>query len=170
MGSSGTRSDLRSIKKAFKAMERAGENPKKVWRVVKKPMRDDQKEHMRAAEDSKGAKWKPLASSTVERRLSKGGRAGKHTKRGKLKKSAAKKLGKLLGNKLVSGSKFKVSRRSIKLTQTKVKWAGIHQHGGRAGRGNQIPKREFFYISDDLLAKTARHIARHIATAFNKGG
>jgi len=61
--------DLRSIKKAMRKMERAGQNPKAVWRVLRKPLRKDQKEHMRAGEDSKGGKWKPLSSATVQGRL-----------------------------------------------------------------------------------------------------
>lgn len=161
--------DLRSIKKAMRTMERAGENPKKVWRVLRKPLRKDQKEHMRAAEDSKGGKWKPLASSTIERRLSKGGRAGKFTKRGKLKKKAQRGLSKLLSQKLVSGAKVKITRSAIVIT-SKVPWAGVHQHGGRVGRGSMLPAREFFYVGDGLIKQTARALAKHIADAYNKGG
>lgn len=161
--------DLRSIKKAMRKMERAGQNPKKVWRVLRKPLRKDQKEHMRAGEDSKGGKWKPLASSTVQGRLSKGGRAGKFTKRGKLRKKAQRGLSKLLSQKLVSGAKVKITRRSISIT-SKVPWAGIHQHGGRAGRGSRIPAREFFYVGTPLVKQTARALAMHIAKAYSKGG
>ena len=161
--------DLRSIKKAMRKMERAGQNPKKVWRVLRKPLRKDQKEHMRAGKDSKGAKWKPLASSTVEGRLSKGGRAGKFTKRGKLKKKAQRGLSKILSQKLVSGAKVKITRKNLSIT-SKVPWAGVHQHGGRAGRGARIPAREFFYVGTPLIKQTALALARHISKAYNTGG
>ena len=163
------KADLRSIKKAMRKMERAGQDPKKVWRVLRKPLRKDQKEHMRAGEDSKGSKWKPLASSTIERRLSKGGRAGKFTKRGKLRKKAARGLSKLLSQRLVSGAKVKITRRAIAIT-SKVRWSGVHQEGGRVGRGSLIPAREFFYIGDGLIRQTADALAKHIADAYNKGG
>ena len=150
-------------------MERAGIKLRPVWRKVRTPLRKDQREHMKDQEDSKGAKWRPLASSTRDRRLSKGGRAGKFTKRGKLKKKAQRSLARVLSKKLVSGAKIKVTNRSIAI-RSKVPWAGIHQEGGRAGRGSMIPARQFMYISDRLATETATAIAKHIAKAFNKGG
>ena len=163
------KADLRSIKKAMRKMERAGADPRKVWRVLRKPLRKDQKEHMRAGEDSKGSKWKPLAASTIQGRLSKGGRAGKFTKRGKMKKKTSRGLSRVLSKKLVTGAKVKITRGSIKITSI-VPWAGVHQKGGRAGRGSRIPAREFFYVGDGLIRQTSRALAKHISEAYNKGG
>lgn len=161
--------DLRSLKKAFRKMERAGIDTRKVWRKVKTPLRKDQAEHIKDQKDSDGATWKPLAVGTRDKRLSKGGKAGKFTKRGKLKKSAERKLGRVLSRRLVSGAKVRITRRSISI-RSKVRWAGIHQHGGRAGRGAMIPKREFMYVSEELQIKATALLAIHIAEAFNTGG
>ena len=168
------KADLKSLKKAFRAMERAGGNPKKVWRSLRTPLRKDQKDHMRSGEDSDRAKWKPLAASTIAKRLTETGRANKFTKKGKKKKartarSAKRGLGKLLSTRLVSGARVKVTRSAISIT-SKVPWAGVHQKGGRVGRGSKIPAREFFYIGDPLLKMANKAFALHIAKAFNKGG
>lgn len=120
-------------------------------------------------EDSSGAKWAPLAASTVERRLSKGGRAGKFTKRGKLRKKAQRSLNRILSQKLVSGARFKSSRMEAKIT-SKVKWAGVHQEGGTVGKGSKIKAREFFYVGEELEKQAVKLIEKHVAGAFNKGG
>ncbi len=161
--------DLRSFDRAVRKMVKAGGDARKVWRKLRTPLRRDQRDHMRAQESSSGAKWAPLSSSTIEGRLARGGRAGKFTKRGKLKKGAARRLNRVLSAKLLTGAKVRIDRRFISIT-SKVPWAGIHQAGGVAGRNSRIPQREFMWIGDPLAKLGAKMLAKHIADAFNKGG
>lgn len=160
--------DLKDLRKAHKRMARAAGNLRKVWRKLRTPLRKDQREHMRAQEDSKGGKWKPLSTATRERRISKGGRAGKLTKRGRLKKKVVRDLSKILGQKLVTGARIKIDRREISITSKAGVVAGAHQKGLTVGKGSRLPKREFFYISTELAKKATIMLAKHMADAFNK--
>lgn len=150
-------------------MIRASKNVRKVWRKLRPELRKDQREHMRKQEDSKGGKWKPIAASTRERRLSKGGRAGKVTKRGRLKKKAVRDSMKLLGQKLVTGAKIKMDGRQMSITSKSGIVGGAHQKGATVGKGSKLPKREFFYISTKLAKLQRKMLAKHIADAFNGG-
>lgn len=157
--------DLRKLDKAIKRAEKAGFDLRPAFRLLRKPLRKDQKAHMAAQQGPRG-KWQALAAATREKRMRVGGRAGKHTKRGKLKKSAQRKLNRILSSKLLTGAKIKVRPTAISI-RAKGDWAGVHQKGGRVGRGARVPARPFMWVSDQLGRAAADAFARHLATAFN---
>lgn len=156
--------DLRALDKAMKRAEKAGVDLRPAFRKLRTPLRKDQKDHMRA-QSGPGGKWPGLSTATREKRLKMGGRRGALTKKGKLRKSAQRKLNFMLSSKLLKGAKIKVRPNQISET-SKVKWSGAQQEGGRVGRGATLPEREFMWISDPLFALALRRFAKHLATAF----
>ena len=156
--------DLRKLDKAFKRAEKAGVDLRPAFRKLRTPLRKDQKDHMRAQSGPDG-KWPSLSTATREKRLKMGGRRGALTKKGKLRKSAKRKLNFMLSSKLLKGAKIKVRPNQISIT-SKVSWSGAHQEGARVGRGANLPEREFMWISDPLFLQAIRRFAKHLASAF----
>ncbi len=156
--------DLRGLDKAMKRAEKAGVDLRPAFRKLRTPLRKDQKDHMRA-QSGPGGRWPSLSTATREKRLKMGGRRGARTKKGKLRKSAKRKLNFMLTSKLLKGAKIKARQQEIRIT-SKVPWSGAHQEGARVGRGANLPEREFMWISDPLFLQAQRKFAKHLASAF----
>jgi len=155
--------DLRSLDKAIKRAARAGADLRPVWRELRRPLRKDQGAHIKEQKGPQGSSWPGLAASTKTKRLGALSRAGKaFTKKGALRKAAKRKIGRVLSRRLVSGARIRAKPKEIKITSI-VKWAGVHQEGGRVGRGSQIPARPFMWISDELLAITKREMVKYLS-------
>lgn len=156
--------DLRELDKAFKRMERAGVDVRPAWRVLRPPFRRDQREHMKKMQGPSGG-WAPLARSTVERRMRLGGRAGKFTKKGKLKKRAQRSLNRILSARMIRRAKVKITQRNMTIT---AEVGGIHQIGGVVGKGAILAKRVFMWVSDPMIRNAARVLAEHLRDAFEQ--
>lgn len=118
-------------------------------------------DRFRSKTDPEGAPWQPLAQSTVARRRK--GSSSILTDTGVLKNSIAVTSGK----------------RSVTFG-TNVPYAGIHQFGGRAGRGGSalIPRRSYLPVvrvgagfafpkggpAGQLAARIRRYLSRYILT------
>lgn len=161
--------DLRKLDKAIRRCVRAGADLRPVWRATRSEVRKEQAEHVKRQEGPKG-KWPALSSATLNRRLRAGGINKKFTKRGnRLKKRAARRLGKMLSRKLIVGSKYKIHKLHARMTSP-VPWAGVHNKGGQAGRPRvRIPARQFMWVSRKLQNKVARVAATHLAQHFERG-
>lgn len=159
--------DLRGLDKAMKRALKAGTDLRPAFRKLRTPLRKDQREHMRA-QSGPGGKWPSLSTATREKRLKMGGRRGALTKKGKRRKSAARKLNFMLTSKLLKGAKIRIFPLLIGIRAI-GKVAAIHQGGGKAGRGVTIPQREFLWISDGLMLLALRTFATHLAKAFEGG-
>ena len=111
-----------------------------------------------------GGKFANLAPSTVARRLSRGGKAKKFTKKGKLRKGASRRLGRILSKKLITKARVKVTQRSISMF-ARGKVAHALHGGSKAGRGrrSRIPAREFIYVDDALAVEAFDKVAHHVA-------
>ena len=157
--------DLRQVSKALKRMNAAGIDARPAFRKLRPAFRKDQGQHMGAQTGPSGASWAPLAPSTRERRLSKGGRAGKYTKRGKLKKRAQRKLNRILSKKLLSRAKVRLTRDEMRITST-APWAGVHQGGGSVGNRATVPARPFMWVSDDMQIQAVAVFTEHLHAAW----
>jgi len=115
-----------------------------AWKEARKPARADQREHAKEEEGPDGP-WIPRRSRTRAR--SKSGRR--------------RRARKLLG-RLPRALQIKHDKRRL-LIRSRVRWSGVHQEGGVAGRGAQIPARTFLWPSDELLGKVAEIVARVLA-------
>lgn len=144
------------VERGIREMERRAKMFAPAFQRLKKPLRDDQRNHA-IAQDGPEGKWPPRKSkygSRTQKRDS-GGRFLKG-KRGK-RKPAGKLLGALPG-----ATRYRVETDSVRAFSP-VPWAGIHQEGGTAGRGAKIPARPFLWLSDALLRVADEVIAEHIA-------
>ncbi len=133
----GAKVDMREIEKGLEAMA----DPKVVdraARALKKPMRDDQRDHARQAEGSDGT-W-PARKRLVGR--------GKKV----LRRNRRKLLGKLPRATIV------YARGGVVTAMSRAKFSLAHQDGARVGRGAKLPKREFLWISDGLLTTAAAEL------------
>lgn len=159
--------DLGGIDKAIGRAVRAGADLRPVWREFRKPMRKIQGEHITAQKGPDGVAWPGLAASTIKARLYRGGKAKKFTKKGRLRKGASRRLGKILSKRLPSRSRMKITRRSISL-HARGRVRNIHQSGGLAGRRGRarIPARPYMYVDDKLAKAAFQRVSEHVASAF----
>jgi len=131
---------------------RAGADPKELWRDVGERLTESVSRNFEAGGRPP---WKPLADSTL---LSMRGRALKRKQKGRfalnLRKSAAERIA---GKKILTGRgrlrrdiHYK-SRGGLFQIGSNLKYARIHQKGGKAGKGHSvvIPKREYLKIQEE---------------------
>jgi phage gpG-like protein len=114
-----------------------------AWKEIRKPFRADLRQHARRQEGPDGT-WTPMSSRTRGR-----ARAGRKRPR------------KLLG-RLPGALTTKIERRRL-LVSSLVSWSGVHQDGGRVGRGAKVPARPFLWASDKVLELASKVIAKGVA-------
>jgi phage gpG-like protein len=147
--------DLTDVEKGLRSLAKTGGDVAETLKLLTKPLRDDQREHGRQMIGPGGEKWKPRAASTVLR-----ARVAKGKKR---IKGANRKLLNSLPNRTVQ---IRQSGDSL-IAYSKVPWAGIHQHGGTAGRGAKIPARPFLWFSFEFLSLARRLVIKRLMHAWN---
>lgn len=124
-----------------------------AWRESRKPLRADIRDHAKRQAEP-GGTWAPRASST-RRRV-----GGAVYTSSRMTRRAKKTLG-----RLPTAFSVLVERRRA-ILRSRVAWSAIHQEGGRAGHGAQIPRREFLWTSGGALENVAKILAEYIAKAF----
>lgn len=138
--------DIGKVEEGFDAMERRAGMLGDAFRQLKKPMRADQRSHSKQKEGPDGA-W------PARKRL------GSGTKKAR-RRNARKLLGRLPNAIVVK------SYRSAVVAQSRASWSSVHQEGGRVGRGAVVPRRQFLWISDELLKTAADVVGEHVVEAF----
>jgi hypothetical protein len=116
--------DLRDVEKGIDAMA----NPRAVakgLRDIKKPLRDDQRDHAKKNEGPDG-RWAPRTTKSRKR---------------------------LLG-RLPSAVKVIMTSTSVSV-RSSVRWSGAHQDGDVVGHGVRLPPRTFLWVSDGMKTKAA---------------
>jgi phage gpG-like protein len=127
--------DLRDVQRGIDALA----NPRAVakgLRELKKPLREDQRDHARKSEGPDG-RW-PARQARSRRRL--------------------------LG-RLPQAVRAFADRNSVSVV-SKVRWSAIHQLGGRGGHGARLPARPFLWVSDGLHTKAAEVLRDAVAEAW----
>lgn len=162
---SATDVDLRQVDAAIRRMARAGEDMRPVFRKTRGDFRKDQRDHMKRQKSSGGAKWAGLAPSTREKRLSTGGRAGKFTKRGVMRRGVSRRLNRTLSGRLLARAIIKITTSEISF-RSRIPWAGVHQKGGRVGKGARVPKREFLWVSDRFIGIMRTAVVAHLSKSW----
>jgi hypothetical protein len=89
-----------------------------------------------------------------------------HSRRGKIKKRAQKRLDNQLG-RLKSAWSYRITRWSFE-ARSIVPWAGVHQEGGPVGHGARVPGRTFAWFSDLMIDGFVRAAKRYILAAWFK--
>lgn len=114
----------------------------KVFREARGPARFDQNHHDRKEEGPDGH-WPALHPSTIARYAK--------LARSKRRRSKPRKLLGRLPKALISI----VTSQSL-IVRSRVPWASAHQNGAIVGRGARLPRRQFLWISDWLVTRTAQ--------------
>lgn len=114
-----------------------------AWRVARKPIRADLREHANK-ESGPGGSWAPPSAAT-KRRQAQG------------RKRPRKMLGRL------PGALRTAAQRSKFLVTWRTAWAEAQRLGGVVGHGARLPGRDWAYISDKATQTVADIIAKGLA-------
>lgn len=134
--------DISEAIDALDGMKRQGDRLGPAFRELRKPMRADQREHAKKQEGPEG-RWQPRAPITG---------ASARAKRRRRRKL----LGRLPGAITVRATATSV------IAESKVAWSGVHQEGGKVGRGARIPARPFLWLSDAMIEKAIAVFEEHL--------
>lgn len=156
--------DLIEFDAAIKSALRHTSDLRPLWKKVKGPIRKDQSRHIKEQKDIDGAKFKPLAKSTLAKRRS-GLTSKSFTKKGRLRKTASRRINRVLGKKMAASVKT-TSKKDFLQIRRRVSWFDAHQGGARVGRGAHLPARTYMYLDqnrvDDVAMKLKMAVKRHI--------
>jgi phage gpG-like protein len=172
--------DMSDVVRGFEAVGRAARDLRPAWKDIRPFVRQDLREHFASAESPMGT-WPKWAASTMERfrgaRRSVGPGPYSHEHRdrvharhkntradGRLNAGGIRRLQNMLG-RLKSAWRFLSSRMEL-AAESLVSWADVHQVGGVAGHGSEIPARAFAWASSLLTFKVAGRIAQHMQEAW----
>jgi phage gpG-like protein len=122
--------DARDLERALDEMARRGEHGGPFFRELAPHARQDQREHAQQKHGPE-APWKPRAEETAD----------------KLRRKRKRRP--LLG-RLPGAIQVKVHQDAIEI-RSRVEWSGIHQEGGRANHGAEMPARPFLWWSPGFL-------------------
>ncbi len=139
--------NLDGVERAFGRARTADLRP--AFAMARKPLRDDQREHAKKQEGPDGS-WAPRKSATRQRAQSRRNRRPR------------KLLGRLPGAIAVKAERDRVIGRSL------VKWSGVHQDGGVAGRGARISARPFMWPSGAVVERVAGILADYVAKVIGR--
>jgi phage gpG-like protein len=148
--------DDRDVKDGIRSLIRAGNNLRPVFLRLKKPFKEDIKDHQKRREGPDGA-WAPRAQSTKDR--DKHGKSHK-MKSGKVRRFKRRRKNKLLG-KLPTSVTTKQNPDSF-VGESKVPWAMAQQEGGGVGRNSVLPSRTFLFFSKSFLDLAEDAIGKHL--------
>jgi hypothetical protein len=140
-GAVSARLDLSDVDKGMESLRSVRLRP--VFNALRKPLRDDQKDH---AADQAGpdGQWAPRAASTMAR-LSRRRRG--RTASGRRRRP--RRPGRLLG-RIPRIFDVRASEGGL-VAENRAKYSLVHQEGGTVGRGARIPARPFLWFSGGFL-------------------
>lgn len=156
-------------------MEDAAKRLRPAWASLRRPMRDDQRDHAKAQAGPNG-KWPRNSPKTIERarQMKRGRRKAKKRAKGRRKETV--KFTNKRGRRQFRASRLlgSLPNRTVQVQQlggdglrafSRVPWSGVHQEGGRAGRGSRIPARPFLWLSSKFRDLVVSTLEDHIVEA-----
>lgn len=159
--------DWREVSAALKDAKAAGKDLRPVWRVIRKPLLEDQRNHAKAQAGPDGSWASHSRSYTLRRRARPRVRVGPQLqrRRRRRRKVAPRRL-RMLG-RLPLALRVLSTRNSVSAI-SRVAWSGVHQTGGTVGRGRRVPKREFLWVGRGVLLYTVILLDKHVVEAFDR--
>lgn len=138
--------DAREVERGFDRMSKTGRSQLgSAFKTIRPHMKVDQRDHA-SKQAGPESQWPPRAPSTTA------------------KMRSARRRRRPLG-RLVGAVTYQASAAGVFAT-SRVPWSGVHQYGGKVGRGSVIPARPFLWISDKLLEIAMGVIGRHVVASF----
>lgn len=145
----------RHMRLALARMHRKGGNFTPALRELRAPLRTDLAAHAKRQEGPDG-KWPRRAERTTARYVYRASIRKTPTLKKRIRRSRRGMLG-----MLPRAVTFKAGRKSL-LAVSKVKWSGVHQTGGKVGRGSILPARPHVFVSDGFFNYASRHIMAYV--------
>ncbi len=151
--------DLTRANARLQALARRGQDMTPMLDNIGASLVASTQQRFEREEGPDGKAWTPLSKATLLNRL--GGKRKAFTKKGALRKPAARRLA---GFKILQVSGLlrdsithRASGTQVEVGTNKI-YGGIHQRGGKAGRGRQvtIPARPYLGIDDSDDAEIGR--------------
>jgi phage gpG-like protein len=138
----------------LRGMERRAKKFAPAFKALRKPLREDQREHARD-ESGPDGKWPARSPKTIERlRARPRGRTPKGRRR------RARKLRKLLG-RLPSQLRMRFNGTGV-WAISRVKWAQAHRDGATVARGSRLPARDFLWLSPKMIDVATETLVQHV--------
>tara|TARA_R110000868_G_scaffold268096_2_gene527336 strand:- start:98 stop:595 length:498 start_codon:yes stop_codon:yes gene_type:complete len=155
--------DDRDVRRGLAALRKRGSNMRPVFLKLKKPFKQDLKEHQKRKEGPDGSSWAPRTDGTKSR-----DRNAKTVKlkNGKTRTFKRRRKQKLLG-KLPTSVSSKGSSKRFR-GESKIPWADAHQEGATVGNGTVLPARPFLFFSQNFLDLADREITEHLRLGWTR--
>ncbi len=162
---SGVKIEVRDEKvlAGFARMKTAAQRARQFFQAMAKPVKADLKEHGDEQRGPHGA-WPPRKALKAEFHQSRDAATGRFGQ-GKRRRSRVKG-GRLLG-KITRSFRQRATERSL-ISASPIPWAGIHDTGGRVGRGSILPARPFLWISREVHETASQGYSKWVVNAFQK--
>lgn len=139
--------DLGDVERGLAAVERSGRDLTPAFRELKKPMREDQKDHGKRQRGPFGT-WARRKPSTLAFYRSRG------------KGRIPRPLGRLSTAVTYTASRFGV------FGESRAKWSDVHMTGGVVGKGARLRARPFLWMATKFLDLAERSIERRLLSAY----
>lgn len=149
--------DLSEVYKGFSQVQSRCRALGPYFSRMGRELRADQAEHAKAKAGPDGP-WVKLADGTRSARRKARARLKAGGKRRPGSKSRPTARG-ILG-RLPKAIRVRPSRSEVSVEST-VAWSGVHQHGGKAGKGAKIPARPYLWMSEDFRNRAASELIKH---------
>ena len=141
---------LDEVEAGIRAMQRQAERRKVFFQTLKKPAKQDVRDHQKAKRGESAA-WPPLDPDTLaKRRRRPGRRPGRRSARARAPGRRQRGRQPQLLGRVPRAWKTFLSEDHFKL-RNMVRWSGIHNTGGVAGRRARMRRRQFAYFSRAFL-------------------
>jgi len=154
--------DVTGLERKFRELKKGARHLKPVFDEFKPVLKKHMEDHFQRRQAEDGG-WSGWSQAYLDRVLASKGVKQKRTKRGRrllpggLTKKGVKRLRNMLGR--LKNLSFRVRQSFIEVF-SRAEIAAIHQKGGTAGKGGRvhIPKREFLWVSDELVRELGRRV------------
>ncbi|MCG8422240.1 MAG: phage virion morphogenesis protein [Proteobacteria bacterium] len=143
--------DTSAVERGLRGLLRAGTDISPVLRGATTPLRRDIRDHQQQQEGPRNARWPAHAQAT--RRKQARGRSGR------------RRTQRMLG-RLPRLATVRVVGRDTLVARSRVRWARVHQEGGRVGHGATIPPRVWLYFGEDFVDDLEQAVVRYLAGAW----
>jgi phage gpG-like protein len=167
--------DISDVTRGLNLMHLKAADLRPVFKDLRAVLKEEIAEHFEKNEGPEGP-WEPRSRAYVEKMTAKPrARSGWSKKKGRMvfgttrrRRKGSKWESRQLGRfRSVGAYQFHVEPQQLTMN-AKGPWAGIHQFGGTAGKGANIPARPFLWVSDRFVDTFRRSLERHVLSGWVK--
>lgn len=163
--------DKKGVFRGLRKIRKAANSPGKIMGKIRRVQRVELDRFARKEASPEG-RWKRRASRSARRAARRGARVVRGRTRAATRRRGARTAvrfsggGKILGQ--LPDTVVTRRRRSEIVSRSPVPWSGVHDVGGRVGRGSTIPARPFVFIAPRTLEVTEELALDLMLTAWRR--